>query len=296
MKSLLLVMLISFPVLLFAQQSFSGKIIDAKTKQPIPFATIGLLKQNTGTNSYENGTFKFSANRTVENDSFFISCFGYVPKKIAIADKTENLIIELTENEVELQEVVVNKKNTWNATILNDFHGCGNHFITSSGYITQIAQHFYTPEKGTILSAVKICNGSMAMLYKEKAIFRIRIYDMNKTTGAPGKDLCKEIIEIKTGRKNTVMYLRQYNIHIPENDFFIAIEWLKILYNENKSAVRAGAEKKEYISYRPSIGWSDAKDKEVEAWHQDYTGKWSKIPELMRNGKTSLSIAATVQY
>ncbi len=65
-------------------------------------------------------------------------------------------------------------------------------------------------------------------------------------------ELCNEVIEIYTSNKRTRVNLEKYKIHVSKY-FFVAIEWLKIQYNENKYITKIEGKKQEHITFRPSI-------------------------------------------
>jgi len=290
-----LIILLFFPFNLFGQNSFEGKVINAKSKEIIPFATIGLIKENIGTNANENGKFTLLSQGIKENDTLIISCVGYSTQKLPIDNINKiGLVIELTEQVTILNEVVVKNKTSWTTETLNDFSKCGNSFITSSGYQTQLAQHFEVKEENSILTEIKICRMAIALIDNEKTIFRIRIYDIDTITKSPSTDLCDEIIEVKTKRKVININLEKYKIRIPSKDFFVAVEWLKIPYNESKSKMKVNGKEVEHITYRPSIGWTDNANSKMEAWMLDYKNIWR--PMFKMNNKTSVSISATVKY
>lgn len=83
MKSQLLnifFILLFLPLSTFAQQkiTISGKIIDAETLEPLPFASIGLRGKPIGTVSNLEGEFDFHIPVEYKNDLLTISMLGYV--------------------------------------------------------------------------------------------------------------------------------------------------------------------------------------------------------------------------
>lgn len=293
---LFLLLLIS-PILTIGQTNYKGAIINKLTQEKIPFATVGLMKENIGTNAGEDGFFNLTSNNKKSNDTLIISCIGYETLKVPVEQVTltnTDKNFELTEHLTNLGEVIVTNKTVWATTSLNDFKNCGNSFITSSGYQTQLAQHFTTPTENSILTDIKICRLSNGILGSEKTIFRIRVYGIDTITKSPKNDLCNETIEVKSSNKFIKLNMQKYKIHIPDKDFFIAIEWLKIPYNENKTKMKLNGNEVEHITYKPSIGWTDNENSNMEAWMLDYNNKWR--PMFKANGKTSVSISATVKY
>lgn len=291
----LIVLLLIFPVLCFGQTTIKGKVINKRTKDAIPFATVGLIKENIGTNAVEDGSFQIRSIKPILNDTLIISCLGFVTLKLSISDlkKGEN-VFELLEQQTILDEVTVKSRTNWKYETLNDFSDCGNHFITSSGYQTQIAQHLQALEYNSILSEVKICRMSSFLIGPEKTIFRIRIYDIDSLTKSPAADLCDQIIEVKTRSKTITVNLEKYKIRIPNKDFFVAVEWLKIPYNESKSTIKINGKESEHITYRPSIGWTKNPNPQMEAWMLDYKNIWRKM--FKSSIRTSVSISAKVKY
>lgn len=291
----LLIIFLLLPLYFFGQITLEGKVINTKSKAVIPFATVGLMKENIGTNANEDGSFLLITKANKTNDTLIISCVGFVTQKLPIDGNSKtNIVIELTGQATILTEIVVKNKTNWTTTTLNEFSKCGNSFITSSGYQTQLAQYFEVKEENSILTEIRICRMGIGLLDPEKTIFRIRIYDIDTLTKSPSIDLCDQIIEVKTRSKIINLDLEKYKIHIPNKDFFVAIEWLKIPFNESKSKIKVNGKEVESITYRPSIGWTDNVNSKMEAWMLDYKNVWR--PMFKMNNKTSVSISATVKY
>ena len=291
----LLIIFLFSPLYFFGQTSFNGTVINTKTKAMIPFATIGLMKENIGTNANEDGSFSLISRTNKANDTLIISCIGFITQKLPVdGNNKTNVVIELTEQFTILNEIVIKNKINWTTITLNEFSKCGNNFLTTNGYQTQLAQHFKVDKNNSLLTEIKICRRSMSIIDPDKTIFRIRIYDIDTLTRSPSTDLCDKIIEIKTNGKFINLNVEKYRIFIPNKDFFIAIEWLKIPYNENKRKAKVNGKEFEYITYSPSIGLTNNINKNMEVWMLDYNNYWR--PMLSMNNKTSVSISATVKY
>jgi hypothetical protein len=284
-----------FPIFAFGQSTIRGTVINSKNKLAIPFATVGLSNENIGTTSSEEGFFQFTSNKKSKGDTIIISSIGYKTMKLPYDfNNMSDLTIELTEQATVLNEVIVSNKKNTRSVVLNNFSKCGNSFVGSNGFQTQLAQHFEVKEENSQLIEIKICRMSIALLDPEKTIFRIRIYDIDTLTKAPSTDLCDQIIEIKTRSKIINLNLEEYKIRIPTKDFFVSIEWLKIPFNESKSKMKVNGNETEFITYRPSIGWTDNENSKMEAWMLDYKNVWRPMGTM--TSKTSISIAATVKY
>ncbi len=54
-----------------------GKIIDSKTSNPVPYATVYLKKSQVGVISNAEGDFRILNNPGFQSDSLIVSCIGY---------------------------------------------------------------------------------------------------------------------------------------------------------------------------------------------------------------------------
>lgn len=88
-----------------AQQGLSGLVIDAATKQVLPFATVKL--GNTGRGTVTNLDGKFDINNTAGADYLEISYLGYQPKKIPLPLHEKETTIGLIPATGTLNEVVI---------------------------------------------------------------------------------------------------------------------------------------------------------------------------------------------
>ena len=287
MKTLLFLLL---PILSLGQTIYQGTVVDKITKEIVPFATVGLIKANTGINANEAGSFTLLVTNNDNSDTLIISCIGYQTVKVPVNDLPFDSRFYLVKKENKLEEVVIAKRNYDKSITLNELSGCGNNYYGTMGYISQVAQHFQSPIENSMLSEIRICTSG------EKCIFRVRVYDMDLKTGQPSNDLVDSVIEIKSGKRQVRLDVEAYKIHIPGKDFFVAVEWLKIHYNEHHYIASFMGEKKPQLNYWPLVGMNDLKNgsNEInrEVWHQTYQGKWFNI---FRNDFQFL-ISAKVKY
>ena len=108
-----LISLLSFTTNYSQSSGFSGMVIEDKTGQPLPGATITILESNKSRVSDPNGTFSFS---NVEPGTYKIkvSALSFIDKEISevviVKDEIYNLTISLNDKSNQLDEVVI--KNT----------------------------------------------------------------------------------------------------------------------------------------------------------------------------------------
>lgn len=285
MKILLLLFL---PLITNGQIVYEGAVINKLTKEKVPFATVGSLRENTGTNADEEGKFSLRLGKHA-NDSLIISCVGYETAKFPLDNLPANFKFEISPKQIALKNIIV--KSYKYSAILNDYGNCGFNSYTSSGSITQVAQHMHAASENALLSEIHICKEG------DNSLFRIRIYDIDSITGKPSGDLADTIIEVRSGKRHVQINLEKYNIIIPHKDFFVAIEWIYVPSNESGIKVKRDGQKIRYSQYSPFLFFknrktdSDSFEQSLESWHLDFRKNWLR----MHNDWVFL-ISAKVKY
>ena len=234
-KSLLLLsccilsLFLSLPI--GAQTFVIGQVIDAATKEPLPYVNIGLLNKNIGTVSDETGYFELEVN-TEQNsrDTLRFSMIGFETKSYTLNDFINQNEIEvyLTEKSTALDEVILSsKRKKYQTKIL------GNK-TTSKALYAAFTSNKLGNEMGFIVRArkhpmiLKKFNISLVENDYGPIKFRLNIYDV--LNGLPNKTLLKDNIFIETEESSgsVSLDLTPYEI-ILDQDFFIAIEWIEDL-------------------------------------------------------------------
>ena len=284
------IILLLLPIFTYAQNNVEGTVYNVNTKEPVPFASVSLIKEKIGVNADEKGFFKLINPSPAANDSLIVTCMGYAPIKVALLNTGNNPIkIELTETVNALREVVVLNNNFKNNITLNEFDQFDGSYYGSGSFIAQLAQHFVAPSENAMLKEIKIAKFSIPILSPQKAIFRIRVYDVDPISKQPANDLTDQIIEVKSTGKVVKLNLEQYKVYIPNKEFFVAIEWLRIPYNATESKINGKTE----IWYAPSIGFNKNSAPFMEVWQLGLNNVWGKISS---NLITNLAIAVSLKY
>ncbi|MDW7694694.1 carboxypeptidase-like regulatory domain-containing protein [Flammeovirgaceae bacterium SG7u.111] len=87
--------------------TITGKILNKKTKEPIPFASIYLKNTSNGTRSNSEGVFVFHIPKNLHNVNVVVSSIGYnAVERLPSVFEKEN-VIYLEESVLELNEVVI---------------------------------------------------------------------------------------------------------------------------------------------------------------------------------------------
>ena len=86
-------------------QTVQGKVIDANTRESIPFVSLGIIGTNTATVTNENGEFIIKAEKFPIKLRF--SHVSYLQLEISITENQSALIIRLSPAAINLNEVVI---------------------------------------------------------------------------------------------------------------------------------------------------------------------------------------------
>lgn len=278
------------PLFAFGQRLINGIVLSRDTNSTIPYVSVGLNKQNVGTTSDENGNFKITS--WDKPDSIIFSSVGYKTIIIAVDSVLKNGRVYLFENNVELLPIVV--KTSHNTVTKNQFKSCSsNYYVTSDNAVRQIAQLYQTPKKISYLQGINICNQGT------KSRFRIRVYDIDTSLMIPTKDLVDSIIEVNSNKR---MINVSFNnpIYIPQNYFFIAIEWLYIPENTYYTSIKFNGTKIKLRNYYPAISYrhvekvDDFYGKSFRLWTLNFDGTWRPIARS--HSEFNFLISAKILY
>ncbi|MEX0291131.1 MAG: carboxypeptidase-like regulatory domain-containing protein [Flavobacteriaceae bacterium] len=97
--------------LLFCQESefLRGKLLDAQTQEPIPFATLRIKGKSLGVITNEDGGFRFPMEYRIEGDTILISSMGYLKREIPLLNLSSSNInlVRLSPGIFQLDDVVL---------------------------------------------------------------------------------------------------------------------------------------------------------------------------------------------
>jgi hypothetical protein len=88
--------------------TITGKVVDKETKEPIPFASIGIHGKSLGTITNLQGDFDFHLPNELRNNIFIVSTLGHKTFEAPVWSLvSDSLVIQLEKSNLLLQEVVV---------------------------------------------------------------------------------------------------------------------------------------------------------------------------------------------
>lgn len=87
-----------------------GKVLDQKSKEPLPYANISIKNSSIGTVSNEQGEFEFFVPFDLVDDMLIVSYIGYKTFKEKISNLKESTTILLEESPIVLNEITVSSE------------------------------------------------------------------------------------------------------------------------------------------------------------------------------------------
>ncbi len=232
LKRLLLLLLTAslWPALSWAQQEgrITGRVVDEKTQDPIPFASINLREEQTGALTNEYGYFQLAMPTKVTEDSVIVMALGYKRTALFVKRGTnmEEIILQLPRQAIALSNVQIEASkvrpmtlgahsNSPGAGMIQGMPGsqyafmCKNEKLKKLGAIRSVS--FYIGENGF-----------------PREPFRVRIYKANGNYNAPNEDMLTESVIVSAARGGEwfTVDLSPYNLIAPEEGFYVAMEWI----------------------------------------------------------------------
>jgi hypothetical protein len=265
-----------------AQVTLKGQVVDVLTLQVIPYATIGLMKQNSGGNADQNGFF--TINCKYVDDTVFISSVGYQTEKFSVQSLKVNTTIKLNSKPKLLKEVVV--RDLRSSATINDNNCEATWYLTSDGKQFLVAQLLQAPTANTLLQSIKLCMESG----QGKSVFRIRIFDYDSMTRGPGEELTDTAIQVAATSKDNSFNLEPFRIFLPQKLFFVSIEWLILPINDASYRAKYNGKKSFFLDYKPHLGMGSVPESHLEVWELAYSNHWRSVD------KSRLLVSAIIKF
>ena len=219
--------LLCIPVL-NAQYILQGRIIDALTKEPLPFVNIGVLKKELGTVSNEDGFFFLEVPDVFAKETLRFSMIGFDERDFQVADLEAILLSDntlvLAEQTTFLEEVVLTAEKKWDTRV------SGN-ATTSKLLITGFTSNQLGNEIALFVKVKKtpayiegIQFSVVENIYPEVR-FRVNVYSSEYRF--PDGNILKENIFVTLKQSEGIISvdLKEYDILV-DDDVFISLEWI----------------------------------------------------------------------
>lgn len=233
-----LLFLLGISISLIAQEKkVIGRLVDAETKQAIPYVNIGVFQKNIGTVSDENGNFVLGfSDYSTASDSIIFSHIGYQTVKYAISQLLKSVgDISLFPASELLQEVSIKPKKMAKKFLGRNGKGLGlMHFNFYTFYEKEVDDRL-GKEAGVLLPVKRDCflnELQMNISSNEFSNLKFRLNLYKVVDGIPTELIMpKEVIfEIKEGYVGLYsLDLRSYNLYLSKDMGLVAatIQWVE---------------------------------------------------------------------
>ena len=228
LPQLAFVFLLLLPLLGRAQEThISGRVVDAGTKDPVPFASVILRSPDIGALTDEQGFFQFVGLESFKPDSVIVMTLGYDRCAVFIKNNISDVLtIELTHRNVEI--LGIGGKLICRPLTDKDLKPIikSEQIAGTSG--TQYA-FFIANEKQNKLGKLRTVSFYIGENGFPMEPFRIRIYKADGNYYSPKTDLLNVRVFLTATRAGEwhTSDLSRYSIDVPEHGFFVALEFGK---------------------------------------------------------------------
>ncbi len=223
-----LLALLALPALGWAQENrITGRVVDAQSQDPIPFASIGLRTEGTGALTNEYGYFQLAGLEKTTKDSLIVMTLGYERAAVLIKrGQTEDLILSLKKRVVALGNVDVKTGKIKNLGLGSQASSPGAGMI--QGLPGSQYAFFVKNEKQKKLGNVRTVSFYIGENGFPREPFRVRLYKADGNYSAPNTDLLTDnvVVSAPGGGQWYTVDMSTYNVKAPEEGFFVAMEWI----------------------------------------------------------------------
>lgn len=279
-KLSLFALLLLMPAFSQAQEMrITGRVVDAKTKEPVPFASIGLLKAGAAALTNQQGYFQLAGLEKDSQDSLIVMTLGYHRYAVLTErGKMEPLAIELNQRPTGMTTTCrVSDKRAASSPKGTEIAG-----VPGTQYAFFLKNEKQEQQLGEI-QAVSFYLGEGGFPKEE---MRVRVYAVDSISHGPGADLLNENIYFSPSQKSGwyTCVLRDYHIAISSNKgFFLAVEYgifdhAPTVFAENYTPsghiINSTTEQSESNIWSYTF-WVNNTRKKRKAY---YSGKWNIVP------------------
>ncbi|ADV49712.1 hypothetical protein Celal_2423 [Cellulophaga algicola DSM 14237] len=278
---------------------FEGVVYDSKTEETIPFVNLSFLNTLKGTSSDEEGHFFMNLPSSFLEKQLHISSLGYKDTIVAAAAIFKAKRFNLVPESFELNEVVVSE-TLGNSDVLNPIgsYSMKSGFSSSS---TPWVLALYYPNIGQqkkYLDKVTIFFQNNSAFKRKASKFRVRVYDVDKETRKPTKDLLRKsfVLETEVNKDYVSLDLSGLQIKMPREGVYIGLEWLFVPSNWYKNSGKHSITNKLVVEDRfaPTFGGVYNKNQNFKVMVYGM-GEWTDFVVKSKNETGSLIPAVSLK-
>lgn len=256
----------------WSQTSITGKVVNALTDEPVPHVIVTDASRTLGIRTDTSGIFRFP----LPTDTLLFSAPGYKSMRIGTSG-VDSLEVRLEENLLLMQPIPFPMNRppvTVRAGALRK-HSQGRISDCDSTSQSEFALFIPNDEKQrAILNKVSFY---LLRAGKQRAPFRIRIYQ--NQNGKPGSDLLDESVVVypKWWKRWKEVKVGPYNLVVPREGFFVAMEWLSAPENHYTDRIKiTDGTLRTSECNGPVLGLTD-EFKNCRWWSRSNAGVWFQM-------------------
>ena len=208
-----------FLVLSFESHAQMKGVIVSENLQPIAYANIWSMDGSAGATTTEDGSFTIE--KATPQDQWIVNAAGYATKWVHAKD-ADTIKMQFMAQKPE--GLLVLPEKSLHHTVGNAHY---ENLYFNPGNLPWMYARFF--ENNAEVKSVPYID--KAIVYTKSivnnATFKLRLFVPDEN-GCPGEDLLIEpvIVHVKRGNKKNLIELLSYNIKIPKEGIFVAVEWL----------------------------------------------------------------------
>lgn len=281
-------------------QSLTLKIVNAHTKEAIPYAAVFSKDNKEGSYADENGAFSFEFSASV--DTIMFSAVGFQTQRVALQGVNNDRKVELQPIKFDLQVVTItdtkSKKENVALGYFKRFRG-----IPTSSAATNGNNRFALLIQNTIERRAWITKLRIRFNVNQSSVatrYRVRLRIYSNKEGKPSEDMLvlEKPIDIRDNQQSLEYDITYGSIAFPPEGVFIGYDVLGYTdktgnFHVFKSGQNGQKKKSGWSDFLcPEIAvWPNAKEKEV--FEANGLGPWRKSPMLFRLGAPMFGIVAS---
>jgi hypothetical protein len=262
-----------------------GYVIEKENSEPIPYATVMLLKTGEGIISDYRGRFEFEFDKH-RSDTIKINALGYKSKKIA-TDKLRgrnSIKVALKKQLIPIPEVDIKADDYAEVFV-------GNEGSTSAGalYLDTHGQEvaLYVDNHNELVAKVEEIHFKLSPKGNIHAPFRIKIYEAD-TVGKPGKDILKDLLVVKPESKESwyKVNVSEFNIFMPKSGLFVSMGGVfpndyNYYFKDSEDTENEKMSKIKDLSYGQRLCYN--RNGKNNTWHYSLSHEWFQLEKKRFN-------------
>ena len=207
--------------------TLKGRVLDAKTHQPIPYASLTLSNEYGWTLANALGRFELANPIKLASDTLLVDCPGYLPRLVVLASHRladSILTLESTQLVHKNAEPVGTKVSLKQLDSLAKRPGDGMIQGSMGSQYALLMEPSHKHPPGTIRN-VSFYIGEGGLPTES---FRVRIYRADGPNHSPGTNLLTQnlVVAAPGGGQWFTVDISSYFVGAPRDGFFVAMEWI----------------------------------------------------------------------